>query len=406
VFREFQEQWLEAHRQEYRPIRWRAMQWVTPFGRVAMPTRVIRRRDRQRGGYHSVLKMLTRGKATRLLSPLVERAALEAAGEQNYRPAAKQVSRGCRERISHWVVWRCVQHYGEKLRVQLARDWWPDRTRRRAAEVVVTEIDSTWLKRQRRGRLKRQARQFLMHVAIHYTGRIRRLQRPGRKDVQLREKRWLMGADPIVSFGRRARKQRDRHYPAKAPKVVLSDGDEGLKVLRRHEFSEATWLLDRWHLARRVREYVGNDQPAYQQIMQGAWASDSERMLEALRDSDRQLQEQKPEAFQELFGYVLGNREGIDDFKELPARLRRSHGRREAPVRAGSGAVEKNVEVQINRRFKKQGRSWNPVRADRLAQLCWLQHQPADWEHWWQCVCLSTVKVNPSWDPLPLPTDT
>jgi hypothetical protein len=66
-------------------------------------------------------------------------------------------------------------------------------------------------------------------------------------------------------------------------------------------------------------------------------------------------------------------------------------------VRTGSGAVEKNVEVQINRRFKKQGRSWNPVRADRLMQLRWLQSDCRNWQHWWDKVCLSTVKVNPGW---------
>ena len=33
-------------------------------------------------------------------------------------------------------------------------------------------------------------------------------------------------------------------------------------------------------------------------------------------------------------------------------------GRRLAPVRCGSGVIEKNIEVRIGRRFKRQGRSW------------------------------------------------
>jgi len=98
-----------------------------------------------------------------------------------------------------------------------------------------------------------------------------------------------------------------------------------------------------------------------------------------------------------LFGYILGNRDGMDAYRPLPAALRRGPAGQEATVRAGSGAVEKNIEVKIHRRFKRQGRSWTPVRADRLAQLLWLHQQPAAWPRWWKRVCLTTVKVNPGW---------
>ena len=40
---------------------------------------------------------------------------------------------------------------------------------------------------------------------------------------------------------------------------------------------------------------------------------------------------------------------------------------------------------------------WNPVRADRLMQLRWLQSEQRNWQHWWEKVCLSTTKVNPGW---------
>jgi hypothetical protein len=40
----------------------------------------------------------------------------------------------------------------------------------------------------------------------------------------------------------------------------------------------------------------------------------------------------------------------------------RSLGRQIAPMRSGSGVIEKNIEVKIARRFKRQGRSWTPSR--------------------------------------------
>lgn len=111
--------------------------------------------------------------------------------------------------------------------------------------------------------------------------------------------------------------------------------------------------------------------------MEPLWRSDSEGALEALAASP--LRTQRPEAFRVVFGYLLGNREGIENWKRLPAAWRRGQGRQAAAVKSGSGAVEKNVEVAINRRFKRQGRSWNPQRAERLLQLKLMMNNERQW---------------------------
>lgn len=74
-----------------------------------------------------------------------------------------------------------------------------------------------------------------------------------------------------------------------------------------------------------------------------------------------------PEQFHLLFGYGLGNRDDIDNWHQIPARLRRSVAHQIAPVRSGSGVIEKNNEVQIARRFKHQGRSWTRPGVEHLA---------------------------------------
>ena len=395
--KEYQTRWLEHHSDRYQGIRWRRIKQVTSFGLVEILNRVVRQQAVERGGYHSLAKMLWRGKATRLLSPSVEKKALEAATAQNYRPAARALSEQCGASMSHGSLWKCVQVYGQKLQEHQQRDWYVDKPLGRSSSVVITELDSTYVKHQRRGKNKNRPRHFPMHVGLHYTGRKRRSPRRGRRDVELTEKTFFVSAEEIGIFGSRLRKQKDRHYPGKPLSVLLSDGDEGIKRVREKEFAESIWLLDRWHIARNVRTFVANDQAAYRQIMAGVYACESEKVLEALRTTSLELQKRKPQEFRDLFGYILGNRDGIDAFKQIPKTLRQSKGRREAAVRAGSGAVEKNVEVHINRRFKRQGRSWNPIRADRLAQLKWLQHNPKNWTHWWNQVCLSTTKINPGW---------
>ncbi|MCX7826660.1 MAG: hypothetical protein N2689_14035 [Verrucomicrobiae bacterium] len=55
-----------------------------------------------------------------------------------------------------------------------------------------------------------------------------------------------------------------------------------------------------------------------------------------------------------------------------------------ARVKSGSGAVEKNLEVKVKQRLKRQGRSWNPERAERLLQLKLLMNEEGERTAWWQ----------------------
>jgi hypothetical protein len=66
-------------------------------------------------------------------------------------------------------------------------------------------------------------------------------------------------------------------------------------------------------------------------------------------------------------------------------RSRRSVGREIVPVRSGRGVIEKNIEVQIARRFKPRSfrGSWTRPGAEHLLQLRWLQSDQPNWIHWW-----------------------
>jgi hypothetical protein len=398
VFAAFQEQWLERRRQHYTAVRWRSINQVTPFGLLRLPVRVVRARG---DGHYLTLSRLLGAKATRLLSPALEKHALEAATAGNYRPAAAELMRWLRVKVSAWLIWRCVQFHGAKLCEQLDRGWWPDRATPKPAAVVVTEMDSTFLKAQQRGRaLGVRVSHFPMHLGLHYSGRERRYTRRASLSVKLKDKRWMLSSRSMALFGRRLFWQRCRHFQGRS-EVILSDGDEGLERVREREFGQALWLLDRWHIAQKVRGFCADNQGEHRRIMAPVWKADSEAVLDALRISP--LRETRPLEFSALFGYVLGNREGIDNWHLISAGLRCSLGRSIAPVRAGSGAIEKNIEVCINRRFKRQGRSWSRNGAEYLAQLLWLQTNPLDWNHWWNKTALAKTKVNPGWPSSPRP---
>lgn len=355
----YQEHWLQERRAEYKAQRWRAINQITPFGPLRLPVRVVRRRVD--GRYFTLSKVLLAPKATRLLSPLVEKRALEGSIGGNYRLAAAELGRWLRTRVSAWLIWKCVQFHGAKLCAQLESGWWPDRAVPRPVAVVVSELDSTYLKRQQRGRNRAlPVAHFPVHLGVNYSGRERRYERRGSTAVSLQNKRWMASSERLALFGRRLAWQRLRHYGPAECEVILSDGDEGLERVRENEFPQATWLLDRWHIARAVRDLVGTEESAYRHLMRPVWQSESEALLRALAAGP--WRESRPEQFRTLFGYILGNREGIDHWHQIPARFRRSIGRRLAPVRSGSGVIEKNIEVKIGRRFKRQGQKLDPAR--------------------------------------------
>ena len=396
VFAVFQQRWLQEQRAYYTAVRWRTIDQVTPFGLIRLPVRVVRERGKTQGGYFTLSKALLKPKATRLFSPWIERRALEAATGLNYRPAAAELMRWLRVRVSAWLIWKCVQFHGARLCEQLERQWWPDRAVPRRVDVVVTEIDSTYLKAQHhRRRAGNGCTHFPIHLGLHYSGRERRYAKRGSTSVRLRNKRWILSTEALSIFGRRLAWQRMRHFAPGACQVLLSDGEEGLKWVREREFAASHWLLDRWHIAQNVRTLCCNDEREHRRIMAAVWKSDSEAILEALRTSA--YRQTRPLEFNALFGYILGNRDGIDNWHYIPSALRRSLGRRLAPVRNGSGAIEKNIEVHIARRFKRQGRSWSRRGAEHLAQLLWLQTHHADWTHWWSKTALTKTRVNPGW---------
>jgi hypothetical protein len=388
AFAALQEDWLAQRRSRFSAQRWRNLQWLTPFGSLELPVRVVR--EKASGRYFTLSKVLFRSKATRLLSPALEQEACAAATEQNYRPAARSLSRWVGARLGHWLVWACVQFHGARRLLQLAKDP-PPLTHPMNTPVLISEVDSTWLKAQQRRR-QGPVQHFPVHLGLHYTGRHRRYQARGSVSVRLQNKHLLASIEPLALFGRRFQLQAHQHFRP-AQHIVLSDGDEGLERLRERHFPDARWLLDRWHLIQAVRALTGPDQPEFARLMAPLWRADSEAALEALHTSPWRLR--RPKEYRALFGYLLGNRQGIDAWKQIPASLRRAAGRTPAVVKAGSGAVEKNIEVHINRRFKRQGRSWHPIRAQRLLQLKRLCAQPLAWNTWWNTKPKFSLKPNP-----------
>ena len=384
-FTQCQNLWLSQRQDRFVAQRWRSIQWITPFGLTSIPVRVVR--EKATGNYLTLSKVLFRGKATRLLSPEMEKRACQEAVQQNFRPAARSLSQWVGCKVTPWLVWASVQFHGARRLLQLERTA-PAPARSQPIEVLVSELDSTWIKAQKRGRCG-PVQHFPVHLGLHYTGRIRRYGKHRSEAASLSRKEVIVSIEPLATFARKFQLQGAHRFKPKHH-ILLSDGDEGIERQRENFFPEAIWLLDRWHIAQQIRAFTGCLHQEFQRIIRPVWKAQSEEALRALAASP--LREKRPKEFRRLFGYLLGNREGIDNWHRIPSRLKSGH---YPAVKAGSGAVEKNIETHVNRRFKRQGRSWNPRRAQRLLQLRLLQSQPKAWNRFWKEPAPLSLKPNP-----------
>jgi Uncharacterised protein family (UPF0236) len=269
--------------------------------------------------------------------------------------------------------------------------------------VVVTEMDSTYIKVQQRGRAAHlPVDHFPMHLGLQYTGRKRRYQKRGSTAVSLQNKRWIASARSLSLFGRRVAWQRVRHYGKASQEVILSDGDEGLERLREAEFAHATCLLDRWHIARGVRDFTGGDHPEYERIMRAVWRSDSEAVLEVLRASA--LRESRHEQFHTLFGYLLGNRDGIDNWHQIPRHLRRSARPSDRSRALGQQRDREEHRSADRPPLQAPGPQLGPGAAPNTSsRSAGCKAIRVTRTHWWQKTALAKTKVNPGWPSSPRP---
>ena len=76
-----------------------------------------------------------------------------------------------------------------------------------------------------------------------------------------------------------------------------------------------------------------------------------------------------------LVAYIENNRDGLYGSRSLRGKVKA-----EKVLVCSTGAMENNVDVVIDRRFKKHGMSWTTEGADSLVQLRIPCYNQDDWE--------------------------
>ena len=86
----------------------------------------------------------------------------------------------------------------------------------------------------------------------------------------------------------------------------------------------------------------------------------------------------KRQKMADLVTYIENNRGGLYGSRSLWDKVEAK-----MVLVSSTGAMEKNIDVVIGRRFKKQGMSWTTKGANNLLKLRTLWYNKTDWEAFW-----------------------
>jgi hypothetical protein len=158
-------------------------------------------------------------------------------------------------------------------------------------------------------------------------------------------------------------------YEEAQRQICLGDGANWIKTEAQMHFPWAVKLLDWAHLARYVRRALRGAFPGkgqeqreerkqrYLPVRQKLWEGDVEAALDELTTWRRP--EAPVEALEEAIGYLQSQKGWIGNYQAL----------QEQGYPIGSGAIERTVELAINRRLKGHGRRWCRRNADSVLAL-------------------------------------
>lgn len=206
-------------------------------------------------------------------------------------------------------------------------------------------------------------------------------------------KRYISSFESSVIFGSRVYAEAVKMGLFQYAEVfVLGDGARWIREIRRKSFRNAVYILDWYHLHRRVCDTFRQIFPVEKELRRKLrrpitgclWKGQKEEALEKLKGLYLQfLSEGKKEllsqrnGLEELIAYIESNWEGIVNYCQM----------QKAGYLIASTLVESAANIVVAKRQKKhQGMHWSRTGADNLSALrtLWLNE---DWEDYWKHRC-------------------
>lgn len=299
-------------------------------------------------------------------SPAVKKRGSELASRMTYREAAAVLSEEVGTPIRAQSVHGWVQELGRRAEAQEISAASAPAGRH---ELVIVEWDETVVRSQERGE-----RQFGVKLGIGYSQK----RQVGSKRWALADKVVYGGVEEAEVFAERFYDRMGSRFPLSgvAHLVVKGDGAEWICQGADQVFPGHVFQLDRWHLLDRIEKFAGHLPRVWKRLR--SWVY--EGRVESLARSLRLIvgaNTRSEQARQELLHYVSRHAQAITAVD----RLRPQVSPAARPLLThGTGAMEKNIEVVIARRFKRWGMRWTRRGAQALLKLrLWIVRHGERW---------------------------
>jgi hypothetical protein len=232
----------------------------------------------------------------------------------------------------------------------------------RAPDVLYVQVDGTGIN-------DRGSREWMeCKVGASYSKRV-----PISKNrIWLMDKKSYAAIEDVDSFGQKFFLDCVAQGVLNAGKVIfIADGDRWIRRLKNDYFPEAIGVLDPWHLQRLLKLTLGEEKnDLVELLMSSALAGDGVEIIKLLSAELRDIGESdKKEKIASVIKYVRSNLDWISNIPKVDC--------------AGSGPVEKTVDITVARRFKKRGMSWYRDGANPLIKLRLLKLN-GEWDAYWE----------------------
>jgi hypothetical protein len=256
-------------------------------------------------------------------------------------------------------------------------------------EIVVTEMDATMLHSQEKGRKK-----LAVKLGVMYSGKELESETAKYKRYRLAEKTLYGGIEEPDEFGEKLYlKGEEKLALSKARNLlVLGDGDAWIKDIGRGPYFMATYQLDWQHLMVKIQRTFTDQPKLVSELIKYLYSGQGEKMLTTVKLA-RLLcgDEGKRQKITDLATYIENNRDGLYGSRSLRDKVEAK-----GVLVCSTGAMEKNIDVVISRRFKKQGMSWTTEGVNNLLKLRTLWYDNRQWEAFWSRQPTCGVSFSPN----------
>jgi len=339
---------------------------LTRFGWIKLKRWRVKRAD---GPTECLVDGMLGLEARQNVTPWAKERALYFVTQLPFRPSAAIFSEEVGEEINHRKLWSLAQKEGEKIVVKEEEEWKavfeegvvPERDEKER-EIVVAEVDGAILKAQ-----GEEEDRFEVRLGVMFSGRELESETAKHKRYRLIERVRYGGVEEADMFGEKLFLRGEKHLGlSRAENVLLvGDGASWIEPLAGGDRYKAVYQLDWWHLERKLWETFGTRPEVAEHLVECLRQRQPEEIRRAVK-LRLALGEGVRERLEDLAAYLENNWHGLYGAHSLAPKLS-AEGRKVLVV--GSGAIEKQIDLVVERRMKGQGMRWSKRGANHLLKL-------------------------------------